>query len=383
MRKNLLLTSTVLLLILFIGCSKGNYSTIDGTFYSLKNETVMIEELAPGKTILLDSIKINNKGKFNYKYKFIDENPIFIRLRVGQDFVTLLISPNEKIDVESILNMSDNYTVTGSPGSTLVCEINQALMETNQTIDDLILRYKATTIESEREEINILLNQRFVHLRRHCVEFLVRNSKSLASVMVLYQTYPNGQHIFGGEHDYLFFNKVADSLKTVYPTSPHVKQLVNSIDDYNQRTYRLANLVKTSKSIPEVNLPDIYGNKQSLADLVGKKTVLLVFWSASDPSSAMINRELKELYSKYKNQDFEIFQVSLDLDKTLWLERVIETNLPWINVRDGAGPTRSVPALTYQVKVLPSNFLINLDGVPEYKNLWGNQLESKIKEVLE
>ncbi len=261
-------------------------------------------------------------------------------------------------------------------------EITQALLASNQKIDDNVLRYKSTTIESERSEIERDITRQSINLRKDCIEFLVKNSKSLASVMVLYQTYPNGQSIFGGKDDHLYFSHAADSLSVVYPTSPHVEYLVNSVGEYHKQAYRLANLINASHTLPEIKLPNIYGDEEKLSDLVGKKYVLLVFWSAADASSAFINKELKELYEKYKDKDFEIYQVSLDLDRNLWLNRVIETNLPWVNVRDGLGPARSVSARTYQVNTLPYNFFIGKDGVPTFKNLWGSQLEDKIKEVI-
>ncbi len=381
MKKNLIVIALVLITLL-VGCKSENQATINGVFTGMKNEMVWIEELAPGQTIVLDSVKLKDKGNFSFKYEFKDENPVFIRLRIAQDFITLLVSPKEKINVETIINLSSNYTVTGSEGSNLVREISQALLTTNQVIEDNVLRYKSTTVESERREIDRHINRSLIDLRRRCIEFLVRNSKSLASIMVLYQTYPNGQSIFGEKNDHLYFSQIADSLSVAHPTSPHVKQLVDNIGEYRQRALRVADLInKSDNSLPEINLPDMYNNDKKLSDLLGKKSVLLVFWSASDPSGALINRELKDIYEKYKDKDFEIYQVSLDVNKSLWLQKILETNLPWINVRDGAGPARSIPARTYKVSVLPYNFVINKEGIPVYKNIWGDQLDKKIGEV--
>ena len=73
--------------------------------------------------------------------------------------------------------------------------------------------------------------------------------------------------------------------------------------------------------------------------------------SSQDPTATM--------YAKYKEQGFEIYQISFDTDKHFW--QTSASNLPWTCVRDGNGAASSY-ALLYNVRQLPTFYLINKDN---------------------
>ena len=58
-----------------------------------------------------------------------------------------------------------------------------------------------------------------------------------------------------------------------------------------------------------------------------------------------------------------------------------EQKLPWINVCDFKGSAS--PAVgSYNVTVIPFNYVLDRNGDISGKNLWGNELASKIEELL-
>jgi hypothetical protein len=69
---------------------------------------------------------------------------------------------------------------------------------------------------------------------------------------------------------------------------------------------------------------------------------------------------LKKVYDDYHKRGFEIYQVSMDVDKALWAKVVKEQNLPWINVCD-AGGVDSPCVLHYNLSSLPAVYIIS-DG---------------------
>jgi peroxiredoxin len=75
----------------------------------------------------------------------------------------------------------------------------------------------------------------------------------------------------------------------------------------------------------------------------------------------MFNNDLMEIYNKYKSAGLEIYQVSIDTDKTAWATAVKEQNLPWISVCDGKGAA-SIAVATYNVTAIPSMFVFNRKG---------------------
>lgn len=109
--------------------------------------------------------------------------------------------------------------------------------------------------------------------------------------------------------------------------------------------------------------------------------MLLSFWASWDEASRRANDHMKKVYQQYKDQGFEIYQVSLDRSKILWENAVVKDELPWINVSD-LRYTDSFPARIYNINQLPANYLISRDGDIIGKNLFGHLLEEKVKEAL-
>ena len=107
----------------------------------------------------------------------------------------------------------------------------------------------------------------------------------------------------------------------------------------------------------DITLPDVKGQKVTLSN-VDAKVILVHFWTATEAAQKMFNVELlKSIYNDYHKRGFEIYQVSLDVDKARWARVVKEQNLPWINVCDRLGAA-SPYAITYNIPVLPATYII-------------------------
>ena len=130
-------------------------------------------------------------------------------------------------------------------------------------------------------------------------------------------------------------------------------------------------------SFPEIAQPDMYGKTQKLSDLEGK-VILLHFWSAAIGNSNAFNADLKDIYAKYHDKGFEIYQVGVDTSKALWVNTVQQQQLPWITVCDFQG--QDSPAVgAYNVTALPTNYLIDRSGNIVGKDFSGQKLEDAIK----
>ena len=82
------------------------------------------------------------------------------------------------------------------------------------------------------------------------------------------------------------------------------------------------------------------------------------FWTADDAEQKMFNLDvLMPLYNEFHSKGFEIYQVSLDVDKGLWAQVVKEQKLPWISVCDARGAASPYIAL-YNIAALPSFYII-------------------------
>jgi peroxiredoxin len=108
--------------------------------------------------------------------------------------------------------------------------------------------------------------------------------------------------------------------------------------------------------------------------------VLVDFWSAEAGNSNAFNAELKEIYEEYESSGFRVYQVSADTSKALWIKAVQEQQLPWISVCDFKGEV-SPMLRAYNVRKLPSNFLIDRDGNIIAKDLYSDALENKLEKL--
>ncbi|MDR1582708.1 MAG: TlpA family protein disulfide reductase [Prevotellaceae bacterium] len=380
-----LLFACVAGLMLVVSCGK-NAVTIKGNVANAENKLLELHVNTTPKK-LIDTLRLNSSGKFSFKYDFKKNRfPIFFTLSVSdKPLASLLLEPGEKVSVETDIKNPATYTVSGSEGSLLLKELNNKMLKTTISVDSIArILDKIENIPENAEQTQQIkkdLTGIFTRHKRDLIKFVIKNNKSYAAYIAMYQTLPNGIGVFGKEDDALYFKLLADSLEKKYPRSPCVLQLR---DDYTRlvKTNTIQTLFDKAKetSIPDVKLPDVTGRQVSLLSLKGK-VVLLNFWSSKDKTTALNNNDLLPIYEKYKSEGFEIYQVSLDEDRGSWLQTINMQKLTWINVCDFTG-TATYPLKLYNITKLPANYLISRDCEIIGKDLFGEKLEEKIRENL-
>ena len=93
------------------------------------------------------------------------------------------------------------------------------------------------------------------------------------------------------------------------------------------------------------------------------------------------NAESVKAYKDYKDKGFDIVGISLDSKADAWAKGVKDLNITWTQLSDLKGWQNSGAAL-YGVNSIPHTVLVDKDGTIIAKNLHGQELEDKIKEVL-
>lgn len=336
---------------------------------------------------MVDSTVTNQQGNYSFAVTIPEAAPTFYNLVYKQSRIPLIVSPGEKLKVNSMCDLRHNYTVEGSDESQLLKEFNTLYTNGVSALDSLGNLYATTATDSDarREKLLQEYTQHYIKIKREHIAFLVKNASSMAAVYALYQRLPNDETLFDANDSRVYYRMVADSVSKKYPTSPHVIALqrdLKEMDDAAALAQRMNRQQRAEASLnhPEIKLPDMFGTEHKLSDLNGK-VVLLYFWSITDTNTSGMNNEMKALYKDYKDKGFEIYQVALNDDKANWVMSVQTQKLPWINVIDLAGFT-GLTAMSYNVAATPVNILLDREGNIVDRNLRGEQLRTRINGLL-
>jgi len=90
---------------------------------------------------------------------------------------------------------------------------------------------------------------------------------------------------------------------------------------------------------------------------------------------------LVKTYAEFKDKNFEILGVSFDKEFEPWAKAVKDDNLTWKHVSDLQGWNNSA-SLAYGVKAIPQNILVDPEGKVVARNLHGDELNNKLREIL-
>ena len=139
--------------------------------------------------------------------------------------------------------------------------------------------------------------------------------------------------------------------------------------------------VAIGQKAPGFTLNDVNGNPISLSSKIGPKLLLVDFWAAWCAPCRAENPNVLKVYNEFKNKGFDILGVSLDRTKEDWIKAIEKDHLTWTQVSDLLY-FNSAAARIYLVGAIPANFLLDQNGTIIAKNLRGEVLYNKVKELL-
>ncbi len=359
----------------FIGCSSNDVE-ISGRFVGLNSKMVYLEQMSASGQSIVDSVALDNDGGYRFVIKDVAPTPSLYNIIYSSDRIPLLVSRGEKIVLSAMGSALANYTVKGSYESELLRKFNKEYLGGQLELNRAVLGYNSASVE-DRKDLAAKYNELYRTIKRKQISFIIENKGSLASVYALYQRLPGEQYLSGADSDLIYYRTVADAVSKSYPTSPYLLTLSNDIARMEARI-SLINSIET-RTYPELIGKDMYGNEVALSSLEGS-VVLVDFWSAEAGNSNAFNAELKEIYEEYESLGFRVYQVSADTSKAIWVKAVQEQQLPWISVCDFKGEA-SLLLRSYNVRKLPSNFLLDHKGNIVGKDLYSDALEDKLEEL--
>ena len=127
----------------------------------------------------------------------------------------------------------------------------------------------------------------------------------------------------------------------------------------------------------DFQVTDLNGEPISLLQYRGQ-VVLLDFWATWCPPCIAEMPNVKATYAKYKNHKFEIIGISLDRSITPLEAYIASEGLTWRQYWDSNVRISNM----YNVRAIPSTFLIDGAGIIRRVNLRGSALEMAVDELV-
>ena len=355
-----LLTAAVLL-----SCQSEKTFEVKGELSAAGDQTLYLEHRGLGGVELLDSVKLKENGKFAFKEK-APVNPEFYQLRVGSQVAVFAIDSIETLQVRGdAKDLASTLSIENSPVNEQIRQIDSQTRQVNIRISEAEKKHTAKAIDDVAylAELDSVLTE----YKAEITKLILGNPSGAAAYYAVFQKV-DGYLIFDpyNKQDYAMFGAVATSWDRYYPGTPRSKHLydftMNALKTRKQQEQQAALLenvpVVSGLSLPDIVLTEVNGEKITLSSQKGKVVVLDFTVYKSDFSPAH-NMELNKLYSQYKAQGLEIYQISFDSDEHFWKNAA--NNLPWITVRDPESVYSRLLSM-YNVRNIPTAFVINRDG---------------------
>lgn len=233
--------------LLLTACQNDTF-TISGTLDGGAGQTLWLEELTPEGTLFIDSIPVDNNGHFKYKYKMPYRS--FYNLHATADnYIVTLPDYGEHLKIKgSYDNLSLSYTVSGSPESDLLWQLQQqtndgaavltALVDTARHYDALYRAGKIdeTTVLDKRHITDSIYLAELSLQEDYVALFIEENRGSLSTIIALYKTFNTKSLIDPRDTANLYwYDAVMDGLKERYPDNPHTVHFQTTVERMHNR----------------------------------------------------------------------------------------------------------------------------------------------------
>lgn len=332
---------------------------LSGTASGFKDSTILYLEKFDAPAFRDSALVINERFAFTRKIDFnVQAIYVLLRTKDASDYKFMWLEQQPAYFNGAKGNFK-NAKVEGSTSQLAFEQLLAAENPVSMIIDSLRGKYG---------DLDPVINQRIVHLRdsvQQAVHAIIQaNPQSIVSLKWV----DDGKATRGRFRT----SRLFDLLSPENQNSLLGKQV--------QKFIELNEDIKAGDQFIDFAMPSSTGQPVKLSDFTGKY-ILLEFWSSTCGPCRKENPHLVQLYHHYKEKGFEILGVSQDERETLWRKAIAADQLPWPQVSELNGYNNTA-AMIYGVYEMPTNYLIDKVGRIIAKNLRGDQLKQKLKELL-
>jgi len=357
---------------LITGNAKGVYNGIRVYLKALDQSNRQVD---------IDTAIVMNE-KFTFEGKVSSPEMVYVYMNSVKGNLPIIVENTEitiDIDKDNLSNSLVKGTKTIEASNSYNKEL-KALTEKRQEVNREFREASQAKDLEKAKALNSELTDLSVKLADLPFVFIKENNDNYFS-LTLVETLSRSRNI---ELDRVIetYNSLSDDLK-----STEKGKTIYSLLETTRVALEAQKKTEIGEIAPEFSAQTPDGKILGLSDVKGKIT-MIDFWAAWCGPCRRENPNIVKVYEKYHSKGLEIIGVSLDGNgrqqdpKAAWVKAIADDNLTWhqiSNLKYFDGPI----ARMYNIRSIPSSFILDAEGRIVAKNLRGPALEAKISELLD
>ena len=315
----------------------------------------------------LDTIKVNS-GYFELKTEIIEPNIHFLQID-GKQGTFPFIAENGTVDIQVY---KDSLAASEAKGTVSNDDFMRYKSETKIYIESLngigndlqqaMILKDSLLAEDLKEQYQDVRDQ----IENYELNFIKDSPNSLISVLILERF-------------------VTNKIIPISESKSIFESFSNQIKNTNSGRIIQKQLEATPKAEVGQIAPSFKGSSPTgdqivLESKLGKITII-DFWASWCRPCRVENPNLVQLYRKNKDRGLNIIGVSLDREKSKWVQAIEDDGLIWDHVSNLKFWNDPIAKL-YKVSAIPATFILDENGVIIARDLRGIELYNKVEELL-
>lgn len=361
--------------VMLVSCQKQepNHYTLDGTAKELPDgEMIFLEKEEDMSLVVIDTAVVN-EGAFVFEGLQTEPELHFLSTQSVEDKIPVIIEEGEievgldiknptKTVLKGTYNNEELYEFRTVGSTKVQAEMRDFEQKNSQQLMLAQQNGDTTTFNRLRKIYQGFVN-RIEDFNNNYIE---KNPSSYVSVLLL---------------EDMMFNPAAKVQRLKKQFNKLTAELKNTKKGkLIQQALDKMNVVEVGMPAPEFSAPNPEGKTISLKESLGKLT-LIDFWASWCKPCRQENPNVVAVYKQFHEKGFNIISVSLDKDAEDWKRAIAQDGLQWTHVSNLKSWQEPIAAL-YNVKSIPSTFLVDEKGVVIAKDLYQEDLLKKTEEIL-
>lgn len=371
MKKTILIVATALTT---FACNqlKDNEFIISGEAAGVENGKKVFVEIQTETGSLAKDTAIVTDGKFELKGFTEGIDLGFIRIENEQINLPIILEEG-KIKVTIVKDSLHKSTLGGTNNNDKFQKFNTESRVISEKVTKFEKDNRSVMQKAQMSNDTVTINKIMKDYKKfqdemneYSKKFIKENNDAYLSVLLLenflMRQYLTPEEVKG------FYEKLDKNLLET-KSAKNIKKVLDSMTE-----------ISTGKPASNFSAPSPDGKTISLKESLGKVTII-DFWASWCGPCRSENPNVVAMYNELHDKGLNIIGVSLDKDATKWKEAIAKDKLTWAHVSNLKFWDEPI-AKQYNVQSIPATFILDAKGNIVAKDLRGDALKAKVKELL-